>query len=494
MSIDEMITLLEDRFSLLRSDSVGTPERHKSLTAALDWSYSRLGASEQHAFDRLGVFAGSFTNQDVRDLIGEQTQRHLMTLVDRSMVMCDRAATPSRFELLDSMRAYARVQRGDALADDRNHHAHWVATSVATAAAHVIGPRELMWFRWFRSNMANIRQAYQWFLESGHDDERIKLLVGLIMWAWQSEQAEVMAWAESLDDETHTDDPNLIAAKTAISAIAISRTKNATGRLSNIATAAAEKAVPHIAALGFYAAAEIDLFTGALDRAETNAVRAYKCATRSMDERESPGIAFFAAIDAAYAYGWRGRLAEASQWADIAQELAQSLDSTSAHAWVHLVRSEMLEHDSPTRSLVHIRRCTDLVELSEQAFLARVLQSARLAIEDRARRTQIDRNAVLAELTHPKDLSWYAMTSVLHFAAALLVQDGHANEAAIIVAATVASSVDPASVTRRAENAIAAIRTALPEQAARAAEAEGSTWTLPEAVQLAEQLLRRSGQ
>src|SRR6266853_6345664 len=51
---------LDERFRLLTGGRRGRVERHQTLRAAIDWSYSLLTDSERVVFDRLGVFPASF--------------------------------------------------------------------------------------------------------------------------------------------------------------------------------------------------------------------------------------------------------------------------------------------------------------------------------------------------------------------------------------------------------------------------------------------------
>ena len=51
---------LDERFRLLTGGRRGRVERHQTLRAAVEWSYSLLTDTERAVFDRLGVFPSSF--------------------------------------------------------------------------------------------------------------------------------------------------------------------------------------------------------------------------------------------------------------------------------------------------------------------------------------------------------------------------------------------------------------------------------------------------
>jgi predicted ATPase len=58
-----LATHLDDRFRLLTSGRRSGPPRHRTLRAALDWSYEVLSEPERTVLRRLGIFMGGFTAQ-----------------------------------------------------------------------------------------------------------------------------------------------------------------------------------------------------------------------------------------------------------------------------------------------------------------------------------------------------------------------------------------------------------------------------------------------
>ena len=49
----------------------GLPERHRTLRAAVDWSYDLLTADEQALFTSLGVFVGGFSLDGAAAVAGD---------------------------------------------------------------------------------------------------------------------------------------------------------------------------------------------------------------------------------------------------------------------------------------------------------------------------------------------------------------------------------------------------------------------------------------
>ena len=154
MSPAEIAARLDERFRLLTGGRAAAVERHQTLRATVDWSYSLLGDRERSVFDRLGVFAASF------DAGGRNRGRRgdgvepwdvldaLRDLVAKSMVVADE--TPhgtTRYQLLETLRQYAR-ERLDEQGDTdrfRRRHAELFAEFAEHAGPGLLGPDELRW-------------------------------------------------------------------------------------------------------------------------------------------------------------------------------------------------------------------------------------------------------------------------------------------------------------------------------------------------------------
>ena len=107
MSPAEVLGRLGDRFKLLRGGARGGLDRHRTLAATLDWSYSLLGEQEATVLDRLAVFAGSFdlaaAEQVCSDDIADEADVAdlVASLVDKSMVAAERLPAGTRYRLLE---------------------------------------------------------------------------------------------------------------------------------------------------------------------------------------------------------------------------------------------------------------------------------------------------------------------------------------------------------------------------------------------------------
>lgn len=107
--------LLSEWLRLLRGASHGVASRHQTLRATLDWSHSLLAPEEQAVLRRLSTFAGSF-RMDMAQRVATAASLDefavldgLATLIDKSLVKLERV-DPPRYRLLETMRIYAAEQ------------------------------------------------------------------------------------------------------------------------------------------------------------------------------------------------------------------------------------------------------------------------------------------------------------------------------------------------------------------------------------------------
>jgi predicted ATPase len=195
---------LDDRFRMLRGGARTALPRQQTLQATLDWSYAALDEQEQRVFDRLGVFAGSFSSSaaaavcndagaEPDDILGV-----LSSLVEKSLVATIDAPPSTRYRLLETTRAYA-LQRlrndGGTSAARRRHADHYYALSIALRT--MFGSAAFAeWAETYAEELDNFRAALSWTI-----DERGDVILGAaILWnlkrlfEWRNLDAEGLGW------------------------------------------------------------------------------------------------------------------------------------------------------------------------------------------------------------------------------------------------------------------------------------------------------------
>ena len=184
MTPAEIAARLDERFRLLTGGSRTAVERHQTLRQAVDWSYDLLAPLERGALDRLGVFAGGFTLDAAEAVVaGDGIDRvdvldGVAQLVDKSLVVVERAGDETRYRLLETIRQYALERLDDAGATDavRRRHAEWCAAFMADASIGVRGRDELQWVARLRREVDNLRAGITWAAEVDDADLALRQL------------------------------------------------------------------------------------------------------------------------------------------------------------------------------------------------------------------------------------------------------------------------------------------------------------------------------
>jgi predicted ATPase len=179
--------LVDHLRSPLNAPSVGrrdAPSRHLTMRAALDWSYGLLTDSERHLFERLGVFAGSFTVEAAKSLTGDDGAAALSTLsalVDKNLVLHAASESETRFRMLQVVSEYA-AERLDARPDSDDVRAAYAAHYQELARAAYTGLRgaaQRGWKEVLDLEGENVRGAVVELVRLGRPDDAIELIWGV---------------------------------------------------------------------------------------------------------------------------------------------------------------------------------------------------------------------------------------------------------------------------------------------------------------------------
>ena len=178
---------LDDRFGLLTAGDRLAPSRHRSLAAAVEWSYRLLGEDEQRVFRQLSVFPGPFTLEAAEAVTGPGAGPAVAHLVDCSLLVPPREGPDGRwrYSMLQTLRAYgagqlARYEEQDAAEIALAGYAGEVAGQAAAGLRTVEG--EAAAARWLDAEDATTAQVLAWAM--GHDAGLMFRLVAGLGWWW----------------------------------------------------------------------------------------------------------------------------------------------------------------------------------------------------------------------------------------------------------------------------------------------------------------------
>lgn len=198
---------LDRRFELLGGGARDRPSRHRSLTAALDWSHDLLDDRERALFHRVAVFHGGFTATSARGLVErlglarEGVQSGLSSLVDQSLLACDPAAEDEpRFSMLETLREYGlgRLEEAGRLDETLRAHAGEMLAFAERAAPHLPGsPEQRAWLERLRRADDDLRAALGWMERRGEAELGLRLTTAI--WRFWAASGHLVQGAEQLE-------------------------------------------------------------------------------------------------------------------------------------------------------------------------------------------------------------------------------------------------------------------------------------------------------
>lgn len=165
--------LLDGANILVLPGSRSQPPRHKTMHAALDWSFMLLSRSEQRVFNWLSVFVGPFTSKAAMAVVGSIVPHdvfHALTsLADKSLIAVSWADGGMFYRLLDTTRSFAGEKlsdSGESHEASRCHASYLVEYLKEEAKEAVFKSGNIASYM---PHMGNIRRALTWCFSSVGD-------------------------------------------------------------------------------------------------------------------------------------------------------------------------------------------------------------------------------------------------------------------------------------------------------------------------------------
>jgi predicted ATPase/DNA-binding SARP family transcriptional activator len=193
---------LDDRFRLLSVGDRAALPRHQTLRAVVDWSWELLDEPERAVLRRLSVFSGGATpasaepvcalggdHREVIDLVA--------ALVDKSLVMAT-GEHEVRYQLLETVRAYAADRLAEAGEEQRTRaaHAEFFLTLAERAEPELRSRDQLVWLNRMTAEHGNFSAALR-HVTAAQDAASALRFVGALAWFWLTRDydAEAAEWA-----------------------------------------------------------------------------------------------------------------------------------------------------------------------------------------------------------------------------------------------------------------------------------------------------------
>ena len=179
LSVDEIAKRLDDMFRLLTGNNRMALTQHRTLQAAIDWSYRLLSSPEQLLFSHLSVFRGSFSIEGAERMVEadeDQTPEALellIQLVSKSIVTVEqKEGHPTRYRLSEALQQYAwnRLQESDGVTEMRDRHTRFFLDLAQGVEAKLRSTGSAGFLTGLKDDQDNLRAAWDWARESNNSE------------------------------------------------------------------------------------------------------------------------------------------------------------------------------------------------------------------------------------------------------------------------------------------------------------------------------------
>ncbi len=219
LAVEQIVERLDDRFQLLTGGSRTVLPRHRTLRAAMDWSYDLLSEPERDLLRRLSVFAGGWTLEAAEAVCSEDGVEKsaildlLTQLVDKSLLVVETQSGEARYRFLETVRQYANDKLVESGESDRLRRRHLdFYLKQAEAVQDLTGPALDPWTQRMETEHDNMRAALEWSSASGAMETTLRLAVALSMfWNRRAYWTEGRKWLEPALASTSGAPPSLRA-------------------------------------------------------------------------------------------------------------------------------------------------------------------------------------------------------------------------------------------------------------------------------------------
>ena len=213
MALPEIARRLDERFGLLAAGGRTTAPRHRTLRAAIDWSYDLLSASERVLFRRLAVFWGGWTLAAAEQVCGGEDVGDAVDVLGRLVEQSLVVVRGDRYRMLETIRAYAgeHLVAADENSVLRERHAGFFKDFAESIEPDLRGVDQGRALRRLRNEEYNLRMGLQWARENADDHPELGLgLAAALGWYWyvgrqvegRSELKSMLAAADEASEKT----------------------------------------------------------------------------------------------------------------------------------------------------------------------------------------------------------------------------------------------------------------------------------------------------
>jgi len=491
LSAGEIVTRLDRRLRFVRTTGWVSDQRHRTLQAAIDWSYQLLDEPQRQIFDRLSVFVGPFTLDAAERVAGRpdgptEIGDVVAALVDRSMLDARTERTPSRYSMLETLRHFGleRLAARGWEADTRRVHAVCHVELATAASAGLTGPDPGRWIEVLDRQLDDLRAAHEWAV--AHDPDLAMRLSSALFWYLELGMfTEAAGWAERAIAANPTSHP-LLPLVTFVAAFGATKRGDldAATRLAQRGLELIDEPDP-IRRYGLFVLGEVALFDGHL--AESG--RCYAEAARLAEGAGDRYTHAYSLAVLALPLVYRGETDRALAAAHRGLSVAVSSGSPHLVAWANYALGEVLADTEPEHAMAALDAARSAATKSGSGFVEGVATVTAASL--RARHGEIGKAldlfaAAVSQWRRAGNWTqqWVTLRNVIDLFARLAADEAAAVLSAALHASPSAAPLYGADAERLAVTD-AALRTRLSDPVHHRCSMRGAAMTDDEAVSFA---------
>lgn len=164
LSVAEIAAELSHSLDFLDSNMRDMPERHRSMRAVFDHSWSLLSDEEQKVLRQLSVFKGGFRREAAEAVAGANL-RILSRLLNKSLL---RRSHKGHYDLHELIRQYAAERLHAEIQEEhptRDRHSHYYLTLLQLCERALTSHRQIETLAELNAEIDNLRTAWNWTVD-----------------------------------------------------------------------------------------------------------------------------------------------------------------------------------------------------------------------------------------------------------------------------------------------------------------------------------------
>jgi tetratricopeptide (TPR) repeat protein len=184
LTVGEIVKELKRDLDILSTEVRDAPERHRSIRAVFDHSWSLLDQGDQNKLTFLSIFRSGFTREAAQQVSGISLAT-LSDLVNKSFLSHD--ATTGRFGIHELLRQYTQehLEKSPKIYQSAQEaHAAYYADFMHTRWAHLKDNRQMGALDEIEADIENVRAAWRYYLKTKNTTKLWKFIFCLWLVYW----------------------------------------------------------------------------------------------------------------------------------------------------------------------------------------------------------------------------------------------------------------------------------------------------------------------